>query len=131
MNARQRLIDFVRESVRTPEKQYRWQEPGDVEHARQFVHRMRVELSNLRNAARVQKRQIRPFKMLVEAFQFDVQLYVTTVVIRYSLESRTSVLTELEDLSALVDHELLAKFDKNPPASRPVINLRKPANVET
>lgn len=65
MNAKERLIDFLRKAPHAEDKKYKFDVLGDGAEAKSFVHRMRVELSRLRAELRDRNKQVRPFKMLM------------------------------------------------------------------
>jgi len=69
MNAKERLIDFLKKAPRAEGGTYTFAVHGDKEEASAYVHRMRVELSRFRNKLRERNRQVRPFKMLLQSIE--------------------------------------------------------------
>ena len=101
---KQKVIDFVKSTKVDPNNTalslFQFAIHGTEEDAKRFVHRMRVELSRLRELVRQQNREPREFKMLVSRYTYERGVHQTTITLQ-----RT------EGRSEIVDPEIAAIFD--------------------
>lgn len=112
MNAKSRLMAFLKHAKNDPDNPYTWLHDGDEPSARVFVHRMRVELSDMRHTLKLMSRPIRPFKMLLEAI--NVKADGCEIVLRY--RTNDSIVMN-DELNALAD---MIAYDTRP-TLRPVV----------
>lgn len=63
-DAKRKLIDFIRATANEDNAQFAFTIHGDEKQAAKFVHRMRVELSRMRDVIRQQGRIPKPWKMM-------------------------------------------------------------------
>lgn len=91
---KQKVIEFIKSTVVDPENPnasfFQFAIYGSEEDAKRFVHRMRVELSRLRDIVKQQGRIPREFKMLAEEYVFDKTIGQTQIFLRRS-EGRQEV----------------------------------------
>lgn len=111
MIAKQRLIEFLKSARVNPELPYTFTLDMPPPQARDYIHRMRVELARFRNALRDRGERIRPFKMLIEELIPDsLEPNRTHVTLRYQLDKgRTQMhrdISEVFDLVATGDKQL-------------------------
>jgi hypothetical protein len=66
--AKERMIDFIRET-RSDGSIYSFTIQATREESERFVHRMRVELSRMRELVREKKRVIKEFKVLLDSIK--------------------------------------------------------------
>lgn len=67
MNAKLRLIEFLKTAPKSQTKTFEFVLENTTEPAaKDYIHRMRVELSRFRSALREEGKQLRPFRMLLE-----------------------------------------------------------------
>ena len=83
---KQKVIEFIKTTTVDPEKPeasyFQFSIYGTEEDAKRFVHRMRVELSRLREVVRQHNRIPREFKMLAERYEFDISRGLTEIQLR-------------------------------------------------
>jgi len=121
MNTIKRLQDFVRFAQTNPGEVYSWDEPVDAAEAQRCVHRMRVALSKIRNTLRLQRRPIKPFKMLTEGITETASAdgaVSSRISLRYHLPS---IYDNSPDLANLL--ELIAWESRNGPATPPATSV--------
>lgn len=101
---KQKVIEFVKHTRVDPTDKsvslFQFAIHGTTEDAKRFVHRMRVELSRLRELVRQQNREPREFKMLALDYTHDSAVGQTTIMLQRA-EGRQEV----------VDPEVAAVFD--------------------
>ena len=101
---KQKVIDFVKATKVDPDDKalslFTFAIYGSEEDAKRFVHRMRVELSRLRELVRQQNREPREFKMLASAYTYDRDVGQTTIILQ-----------RVEGKQECVDPEVAAAFD--------------------
>mgnify|MGYP006322008977 CR=1 FL=1 len=85
MNAKERLIDFLKSARVKPDLPYTFTLDMPVNQAKVYVHRMRVELTRFRTALRERGERIRAFKMIVQEMVPDslepLQTHVTLLYV--------------------------------------------------
>ena len=101
---KQKVIEFVKSTTvdtsNVAASLFEFAIHGSEEDAKRFVHRMRVELSRLRELVRQQNKTPREFKMLATKYHYDRDIGQTTIILQRS-EGRLEV----------VDPEVAAVFD--------------------
>lgn len=91
MNAKQRLIEFLKSAKANPHTPYTFTLDMPPENARTYIHRMRVELTRLRTALRERGERIKPFKMIVEEIiQDSLEPNQTHVTLYYKTNTELS-----------------------------------------
>ena len=73
------MIKFIQKTVETPE--FKFKLHGSEEDAKRFVHRMRVELSRMRDIVRDSGRVPKEFKVLLHNLEPDPLEGVTTITL--------------------------------------------------
>ena len=76
---KQMMIKFIKETVQNPEFQFRLR--GNEDDAKRFVHRMRVELSRMRDVVRESGRVPKEFKVLLHEIDFDPMQGISTITL--------------------------------------------------
>jgi len=104
MNAKARLIDFLKSARAAPDKPYTFTLDMPPENAKMYIHRMRVELTRFRAALKEQGARIKPFKMLVqEVLQDSLEPNRTHVTMLYQTNGKMSRLQrDISDVFELV-----------------------------
>ena len=101
---KQKVIDFVKTTKVDPDDTslslFQFAIHGTEEDAKRFVHRMRVELSRLRELVKQQGKTPREFKMLASGYAYEREVHQTTIILQ-----RT------EGKQECVDPEVAAIFD--------------------
>lgn len=101
---KQKVIEFVKHTHVDPVNKsaslFKFAIHGTTEDAKRFVHRMRVELSRLRELVRQQNREPREFKMLALEYTHDKAIGQTTITLQRA-----------EAKQEVVDPEVAAVFD--------------------
>ena len=119
--AKQEIINFLNKAPKDENKLYAFVLPlQSKKEAGKFIHRMRVELSRLRDEFKKQGIQLRPFKVMLKGItNTDTS---TTITLRYQ-DSNCAV--ALEDINNLFD--ILATkshtIDENKARGKTPINL--------
>jgi hypothetical protein len=85
------MIKFLRDTRETPDFSFRIR--GDLDDAKKFVHRMRVELSRMRDTVKDSGRVPKEFKVLMGELNFDFGEGITTIELKKS-EGRTVEIAE-------------------------------------
>lgn len=74
------MINFIKATKEQKEFSFRLR--GNEEDARKFVHRMRVELSRMRDAVKESGRVPKEFKVLTHSIDFDKMEGITTITLQ-------------------------------------------------
>ena len=104
MLAKTRLMMFLKHAKQTPNAPYTWEHEGDVVSARIFVHRMRVELSDMRHTLKLMNRPIRPFKMLLDNITV-ISDNITSITLRYRPADAIVMTDELNQLADMIAYD--------------------------
>lgn len=78
--AKLQMIEFIKATKEQPDFTFRLR--GNAEDAKKFVHRMRVELSRMRDAVKESGRVPKEFKVLTHIVDFDPMEGITTITLR-------------------------------------------------
>lgn len=78
--ARQMMIEFIKATRENPIFSFRI--TGNQESAKSFVHRMRVELSRMREVVIQKGETPRPFKVKVQNVEYNRETNVTTITLK-------------------------------------------------
>ena len=104
MIARNRLAAFLKHAKQTPTLPYTWEHEGNEASARVFVHRMRVELSDMRHTLKLMNRPIRPFKVLLNNL-VAISDNVTSITLSYRPADAIVMTEELNKLADMIAYD--------------------------
>lgn len=90
------MIKFLRETREVDTFSFRIR--GDKEDAKRFVHRMRVELSRMRDAVKESGRVPKEFKVLLEELSFDAMEGITTILLKKSEGRVVQIAEEVHEI---------------------------------
>ena len=90
------VIEFLKETREMDE--YSFVHYGTETEARSFIHRMRVELSRMRDVVREAGRVPREFKMLVVELEYDAVKNQTLVKLRKADGPNTAIAEEINEI---------------------------------
>ncbi len=89
--AKQTVINFVKETREQPH--FTFTVNGNEADAKVFIHRMRVELSRMRDAVKSSGRTIKEFKMKVVAIEVEEEQNISVVTLE-KVEGKTNEIAE-------------------------------------
>lgn len=98
--AKRQTIDFLTATKASPNEAYVFTITGNESQAQRFVHRMRVELSRMRNHAKAQGRTIRHFKMIIDKVETNPENEKQTII---TLLRTTSAHNVDDEVDAIMD----------------------------
>ena len=90
------MISFLRGTRETNVFQFRIR--GDKDDARKFVHRMRVELSRMRDTVKDTGKVPKEFKVLLDDVDFDAMEGITTIFLRKADGTTTVIAEEVHEI---------------------------------
>jgi len=96
--AKQEIINFLQQAPKASNKIYTFSLACSSEKmARIFIHKMRVELSRLREEIQDQGKQCRPFKMFINKIE-PVAVNVSRISLRYHDSNCAKVVEDVNNL---------------------------------
>lgn len=94
--AKQQMIKFIQETKENPV--FKLKLRGNQEDAEKFVHRMRVELSRMRDIVKQQGRVPKEFKVMTDEIFHDKVENITTVKLRKVEGKDIQIADDLDDI---------------------------------
>ena len=99
--AKNELIAFLRQVQKTKTHEYIVELPLMTDKdAKDFVHRMRVELSRFRTTIQLQSKQVRPFKMLLQEIIHSSDKTNITLLYRDTVDDKT--LKDVDEIFSII-----------------------------
>jgi len=105
MNAIEQLKLFLQTAPQADDKRYTFELPCSEGKAKDYIHRMRVELARLRRKLRDQGNQIRRFKMLTVSCDAIPGTDTTMIVLQYKDSAVNGLSQELNAIFTVVASE--------------------------
>ena len=93
---KQMMIRFIKETIKKQDFTFRLR--GDESDAKRFVHRMRVELSRMRDTVKESGRVPKEFKVLLHDVVHEPMEGVTTIVLRKSEGKTVQIAEEVNEI---------------------------------
>jgi len=135
MIAKHRLIDFLKNAPHSKNGIYEFRiwclSESEIQ---KYVHRMRVELSRLREELREQGKQLRFFKMVVISRAYDKEKKQATIVMRFKDSLNKDFSAALDDVFDIISQGTdvlnekevrgLPKKPKNHPKTTAIGNMK-------
>lgn len=97
ISSRDQLINFLK--ITKLDQTYKFNLPMSADESRQYVHRMRVELSRLRDAVKTRGHQIKHFKVIIQGLeQISITPPVTQVKLLRTLSQGNALVNDLSEI---------------------------------
>ena len=90
------MIKFIKATVNDPLFSFRLR--GDEEDAKKFVHRMRVELSRMRDIVKESGRMPKEFKVLTDSIEHNPMDGITLITLRKSVGANAAIAEDLDEI---------------------------------